>query len=756
MGEPLEVRRRFRVDGTVQGVGFRPFVYRLATDLGLSGFVLNDAAGVIAEVQGAPGSVAAFGVALREHPPPLAVVEHVREEDIDPRVTTAFEIRSSDESGQPTAGVAPDVATCSACLEEVHCTRLRRHRYPFTNCTDCGPRFTITTAIPYDRPNTTMAGFSMCEECALEYNDPADRRFHAQPIACPACGPHLRLLDEEGKAVAEDVLGATADRLRGGAIVAIKGLGGYHLACDAGNESAVEELRRRKGREEKPFALMAPDVGWIERLAVVGPEEREALGSRRAPIVLLRRRSDAPVARSVAPSNGYLGIMLPYTPLHHLLLEQFGSPLVMTSGNLSEEPIAHEDGDALRRLGPIAEGFLMHDRPIRVRCDDSVVCVVDGRDYLVRRGRGYAPEPLTVAEEFTRPVLGAGPELKHTFCLGIGGRAIVSHHIGDLKSYEAMAAFVDGVAHLQRVFQVEPELVAHDLHPEYLSSKWAQELPIEKVGVQHHHAHIAACLADNGRTDKVLGLALDGTGWGEDGAVWGCELLVCDLQGFERVAHLRYVPMPGGDRAIREPWRMAAVYLERAFGRRAASMPVPVVVGSVDRWEPILQMARAGVNSPVTSSAGRLFDAVAALCGIRLEVSYEGQAAAELEQAADPAVATVYPCCVEDGEIDGVGLVGEAAADLARGRPVGAVAAGFHNGLAAALVDACEQAREKRGVAVVALSGGTWQNLFLLERVRARLEHAGFEVLVHRRVPPNDGGVSLGQAVVANAVSRVS
>jgi hydrogenase maturation protein HypF len=744
---------RLRVRGTVQGVGFRPFVYGLAARLGLAGFVLNDSDGVLIEVEGPPEDVSSFRGGLSIDSPPLAAIEEIDIEEIDPVGTSSiFAIRESRDAGGTYTPIPPDVATCPACLEEILDPAQRRYRYPFTNCTNCGPRFTITTRIPYDRPHTTMAAFPMCPACRREYENPADRRFHAQPIACPDCGPRLRLGHPLGSHLIEgDAVRDVADLLRRGQILALKGLGGYHLVCDATREDSVAELRERKRREEKPLAVMVGSPEEARGIVNAGAGDLAVLTSRRRPIVLLERLSDAPVAASVAPNNRYLGVMLPYTPLHHLLLHDVERPLVMTSGNVSDEPIAFVDDDAQRRLGPIADAFLSHNRAIHMRCDDSVVRVVGGHEYPIRRSRGYAPEPLLVAPPFARPILAAGPELKHTFCIGKGRRAILSHHIGDLETWEAMSAFLEAVEHFQRTFDISPEVIAHDLHPDYLSTKWARETGgVNTMGVQHHHAHIASCLADNCRSDKVIGLALDGTGYGEDGALWGCEVLTGDLLGYERQLHLEYVPLPGGAAAIRQPWRMAAAYLEAAFG--AGSVPdLEVVRRNEAAWDPIVEMARAGVNSPPTSSAGRLFDAAAAICGVRDRVSYEGQAASELEQLADPASTRSYPCPLVDGEIGGVALIGALADDIHSGAFLGEAVAGFHNGLLGALLAACELVREREGLRIVALSGGTWQNIFLLERAQARLAEAGFEVLVHRRVPANDAGISLGQAMVANA-----
>ncbi|HEX2149671.1 MAG TPA: carbamoyltransferase HypF [Actinomycetota bacterium] len=750
-------RRQFRVQGIVQGVGFRPFVYNLAVRLRLVGFVLNDSSGVLIEVEGDPSAVDEFGSVLTSSPPPLAVIDTLEQLELMPTgAEAAFTISSSEHAGRATALISPDFATCGDCLKEMADPSDRRYRYAFTNCTNCGPRFTISKGIPYDRPNTTMASFQMCAACRSEYEDPADRRFHAQPIACPDCGPHLTLLDRSLEPIPGDPVAEAARLLRSGWIVAVKGLGGYHLTCLAGSEDAVAKLRSRKAREEKPFAVMAPHLEAVAELGEAGPEQKELLLSRRRPIVLLDRRPDAPVADAVAPDNRYLGVMLPYTPLHHLLLDEVAAPIVCTSGNLSDEPIAYRDGDALSGLDRIADAFLTHNREIHMRCDDSVVRVVAGRNGLqeqpMRRARGYAPEPIPIGPAFGAPILAAGPELKHTFCIGSGGRAIISHHLGDLENFETMTSFLEGVEHYQQVFEVRPEIVAHDLHPEYLVTKWAMAREdVQRVGVQHHHAHIASCLADNLRSDRVVGLALDGTGYGEDGNLWGCEVLVGDLAGYERYAHLAYVPLPGGGAAIREPWRMAAVYLDAAFGRGAGELDIEFVRRTASRWRPILKMASTGLNSPLTSSAGRLFDAAAALVGLADRVNYEGQAAIELEQIADPHTDRTYPCSLAGRQIRGVELMAALAEDLAAGVPQPEVAAAFHNGLAAVLVRVAREAAESNGLRTVALSGGTFQNQLLASRVERGLLEAGLEVLTHHRVPPNDGGISLGQAVVANA-----
>jgi hydrogenase maturation protein HypF len=757
-------RARVRVEGIVQGVGFRPFVHALAGRLGLAGLVGNDAGGVFVEVEGTAETVERFLRALAAEAPPLAVIERVTATPLAPTGAQGFAIAPSQAGGERQALVSPDTATCADCLAELADPSDRRHRYPFINCTNCGPRFTIVRDVPYDRPATTMAAFAMCPDCAREYHDPADRRFHAQPVCCPACGPSLALVDREGRPAGGEPLAGAAARLRSGAVVAVKGLGGYHLAADAASEPAVAALRARKHREDKPFAVMVADLDGARALCEVGPAEEAMLASPRRPIVLLRRRPSegrAAVAASVAPQNRSLGVMLPYTPLHHLLLAEVGRPIVLTSGNVSDEPIAYLDAEALERLGGIADWFLAHDRPIHVRADDSVVRAFRGRELPLRRSRGFTPQPLGLPWPFPRHVLACGAELKHTFCLAKDGRAFVSHHIGDLENYETFRSFTEGVGHFRRLFAVAPRVVAHDLHPEYLSTKYAVELDgVELEGVQHHHAHVAACLADNGEPGPVIGVAFDGLGFGADGTIWGGELLVADLEGFRRAGHLEVVPMPGGAAAIREPWRMAAAWLDATFGGQVPDR-LAVVGRNRDRWERVLALARSGTASPVTSSAGRLFDAVAAILGVRDAVNYEGQAAVELEQLADPGEPGAYPARVVgaggDGaplRLAGTDLVRAVVEELEAGVAAPLVAARFHNGLAGATVAACRTLREATGLEAVALSGGVFQNLLLLERTVAGLEQAGFRVLVHSRVPPNDGGISLGQAAVAGARDR--
>jgi hydrogenase maturation protein HypF len=759
------VRASVRVEGVVQGVGFRPFVYSLAIRLKLAGWVGNDVDGVFAEVEGAAACVEQFLGLLETQAPPLARVDRVTAAAMTPTGATGFEIVASDHTGRRRALVSADSATCDDCLAELADPADRRFGYPFINCTNCGPRFTIVTGVPYDRPLTTMAPFTMCAECEAEYRNPADRRFHAQPVCCPACGPRLRLLDRQQNEKAGNPLTEAARLLADGHVVAVKGLGGYHLAVDAASEAAASALRARKHREDKPFALMVADLAAARELCEVDETGESLLASARRPVVLLGRRPGAPVAGAVAPGNRQLGIMLPYTPLHHLLLAEIGRPIVLTSGNVSDEPIAYTDEDALARLAGIADAFLTHDRAIHIRTDDSVVRPLRGRETLLRRSRGYAPEPLGLAARLPRPVLACGAELKNTFCLAVGNRAFVSHHIGDLENFETLRSFTDGIAHFRRLFDTEPEVVAYDLHPDYLSTKYALDLDgVDLAGVQHHHAHIASCLADNGEEGPVIGVAFDGTGFGTDGTIWGGEFLLADLAGFERAGHLEPVPMPGGAAAIRQPWRMAAAYLDAAYAGEAPAA-LEVVGRNAGRWRDVVAMARRGINAPPTSSAGRLFDAVAALLGVQDTINYEGQAAIELEQRADPAERGVYRASVGPGapgpggeagplRVRGADLVRAAAEDLLAGAAPPVVAARFHRGVAAAIAEVCAALRERSGLGTVALSGGVFQNLLLVGQVVDLLEESGFRVLTHARVPPNDGGISLGQAAVAGARDR--
>ncbi|HEX5385343.1 MAG TPA: carbamoyltransferase HypF [Gemmatimonadales bacterium] len=771
---PGRRRVRARVEGVVQGVGFRPHVYRLAVTLGLGGHVRNDVRGVVVEVEGDAGAVERFLDRLVAEAPPLASIERVLRDDIAPAGERSFSILESAAAGEPSALVSPDTATCAACLGELFDPGDRRYRYPFINCTDCGPRFTIVRGVPYDRPLTTMAGFTMCAWCRAEYDDPGARRFHAQPNACAACGPSVRLVDALGHPASrnapngDDAIATAARALAGGAIIAVKGLGGYHLACRADHESAVARLRSRKHREDRPFALMVPDVGSARALADLAPEDEALLTGPARPIVLCRRlaagqdRRVGAVAPSVAPGSRDLGLMLPYTPLHHLLVADAGVPLVMTSGNVSDEPIAYRDDDALARLGTIADLFLTHDRPIQTRTDDSVIRTVavgaSVRPLVVRRSRGHVPASLALPDE-APPLLACGAELKSTFCVGKGRRAWVSHHIGDLKNYETLAAFREGVAQFERLFAARPEVVAHDLHPDYLSTAYALERQsVRHVAVQHHHAHLAACLAEHGMRGPAISAIFDGAGYGPDGTVWGGELLFGDLTGFERCGHLWPVRLPGGDRAAREPWRMACAWLAEAEGG-APALPC-ALQDRVEprRWRAVTQMALGGLAAPLTTSAGRLFDAIAAIAGVRAEVTYEGQAAIELEALADPIEESGYTVPLVEAaanatlQLDVREAVLAAARDAAALVPSPVISARFHNGLAEATSAALSYMARARGCDVVVLSGGVFQNRLLLERTAAPLSAAGFTVLVPERLPPNDGGIAYGQAAVAAAL----
>jgi hydrogenase maturation protein HypF len=756
-------RVRIQVRGIVQGVGFRPFVYSLARRHSLKGLVFNNTTGVLIDVEGDEDAIEQFVAEIKTGAPPLALVESIEPSyDLDPARYEDFRIVESADAGEKFVPVSADAATCADCLREMYDPADRRYRYPFINCTNCGPRFTIIEATPYDRARTTMRDFRMCDECRAEYEDPLDRRFHAEPTACPACGPRLRLTDARGLEAefdgtdGTDIISHVRRLLLSGKIVAVKGVGGYHLACDASDAAAVERLRGRKYREEKPFALMTRSIEVVLRYCFVSEAEEALLQSMRRPVVLLTRKSDSNLPAAIAPGVGTLGFMLPYTPLHQLLLEDLDRPLVMTSGNVSDEPICYEDGDAHTRLHSIADYLLLNDRRIKMRTDDSVARIHDGREMVLRRSRGYAPAPVSVAFKFGREILACGAELKNTFCLARDRHAFVSQHIGDLENLETLRSYEQDIEHFKRLFHLRPEIVAHDLHPEYLSTKYALALDegFERVGVQHHHAHVASCMADNRIEGEVIGVAMDGLGFGVDGRMWGGEFFVADYVEAERVAHLDYVPMPGGARAVREPWRMAAVYLQRTFGDDFLNLDLPFV-RKLDRraWATLRGMIKSGTNSPETSSMGRLFDAVAGLLCLRSAVNYEGQAAIELETTADRACAQGYEFGFEEeeGVVKAEGVVRAAAEDLLEGLAPEIVSAKFHLGVAELVASVASRVREERRLSRVVLSGGVFQNMFLLGRIRRALVRDGFEVFTHGRVPPNDGGISLGQAAIANA-----
>jgi len=741
--------------GIVQGVGFRPFIYNIAKKYGLSGWVCNTSGGVVIEAEGEEFAIQEFHSEIREHPPVLA---HIETLDVTAGLPLQgcgdFEIRESTNEAGQVAQVSPDVGTCGDCLREMFEPGDRRYRYPFINCTNCGPRFTITRDIPYDRKNTTMADFPMCPACLKEYQDPGNRRFHAQPNCCERCGPALMLRDHHREIVDVDPIKETIKLLKKGHIVAIKGLGGFHLACDAENSDAVEKLRKRKRRTFKPFAIMSYDLNEVKEYCHVSPVEEVVLADPKRPIVLLLKKPVSSISPLVAPNNLSLGVMLPYTPLHYLLLKDSFLALVMTSGNLSEEPLVIDNREAVERLGALADYFLLHNRDIHLRCDDSIAWVEEGEERLIRRSRGFAPRPFNLP--ISSPgILACGAELKNTFCLSKENSYFMSQHMGDLKNLDAYQFFKASVSHFEEFFRIEPSIIVHDLHPDYLSTEFAQELTDKKMfAVQHHHAHIAGCMAENGLNEKVVGVVFDGLGLGTDGQIWGGEFFIADYLGFERRACLRYTPMPGGDAAVRHPYRMALSFLYAILGEKMLDMDLGLL-NRIKRQNVkiIVEQIRKRFNAPLTSSCGRLFDAVSSLIGIRDSISYEGQAAIELETAA------------EDGTIDGYGwnffreeglmqvdtwdIVGQILEDLQKGTPVATISSRFHQTVADFTLGVCKEIRQKEGLNKVVLSGGVFQNRLLLKRILGGLRKNRFEPYFHRRVPTNDAGISLGQAIIA-------
>ena len=801
-------RAQIQIKGIVQGVGFRPFVFALAEKSALKGQVLNNHIGVFVDVEGEECKIEQFINALKTNPPPLALIESVTRQDILQAANFQdFRILASLSNGAKFVPISADVATCADCLREMFDPDNRRYRYPFINCMNCGPRFTIIENVPYDREQTTMRDFEMCDKCRAEYENPLDRRFHAEPTACADCGPKIVLspalrrlpLNSRLKAgLKTDTVNRARQLLENGKILAVKGIGGFHLVCDATNDEAVKNLRQRKYREDKPFALMADSIEIIKKYCVVSEAEKELLLSEKRPIVLLERKNythshghvsastETKIPEAIAPNVKTLGFMLPYTPLHYLLLENLEKPLVMTSGNISDEPICYEDNDANERLKDIADYYLLHNRRIHIRTDDSIVQVkktgaqasplalsaiartsvsspcgdIASGDacapvFILRRSRGYAPAPVKTSFKFKKQILACGAELKNTFCLTKDNYAFVSHHIGDLENLETLKSFTTGIEHFKRLFNLQPEIIAYDLHPEYLSTKYALsgEETETKIGVQHHHAHIASCLADNQAEGEVIGVAFDGLGFGTDGKLWGGEFFVADFKDAERVAHLDYIPMAGGAKAIREPWRMAAVYLQKTFGDEFLDLDLPFIQNlNAREWKTLKSMIAAETNSPNTSSMGRLFDAVAGLLGLRNSVNYEGQAAIELETIADKNGSQKYEFEItKSGIIKTETVIRQAVEDLLDGRSAPEVSGRFHLAVVHLIAIVARQIRDERNLNQVALSGGVFQNMFLLEKVCSLLEKDGFEVLTHSRVPTNDGGISLGQAAIANA-----
>jgi hydrogenase maturation protein HypF len=754
----LLIRKKSLVVGVVQGVGFRPFVYRLAHEHNLSGTIKNTSQNVEIEIEGTPEALEAFLYSLTATAPRLAEIQELTTKDIVPLGEQQFTIVESSVADITAPLIPADVAVCPDCRSEINNPHDRRHLYPFTNCTNCGPRFTIIRHVPYDRAQTTMADFTMCPECLKEYRDPLDRRFHAEPTACSVCGPQV-WLEYQGQRWELDALHKAGELLKAGKILAIKGLGGFHLACDAQLETAVALLRRRKGRQDKPFALMVRDLKVAEQIADFTPAERELLTSPASPIVLVRQKPFANVAPGLAPGNKYLGLMLPYTPLHLLLMHRAPAILVMTSGNRSEEPLAFGNNEARRNLAELADAFLQHNRDIQVPCDDSVVqLLTEISPMVLRRARGYVPGVISLPLSCPEDILGVGAQDKNTFCLAWERSALLSQHIGDLDTVETLDYYRLAVEHFKELSQRRPGIVAHDLHPNYLSTRYARELSqVRLIGVQHHHAHIAACLAENGRLGPCLGLAWDGTGFGPDGTIWGSEILLADLAAYRRLGHFATVRLPGGDGAVRDPRKMAFSYLHAAYGPEAflRAEQLGMEFSALERQILERQVA-TGWNSPWTSSAGRLFDAVAAALNICRKRTYEGQPALELEMAADELEDGYYPVPLVHYDdqviVDVISLFRQAVEDYFQGTTAQRVAGRFHESLARAGELICLEQRETLGLNLVALSGGVWQNARLFSRCLHRLTSAGFEVLHHRQVPPNDGGIALGQAVVAAAL----
>jgi hydrogenase maturation protein HypF len=749
------LRLKLSIRGTVQGVGFRPFIYRLATGMGLNGWVNNSTQGVFVEVEGKRENLEVFLLRIEAEKPPRSSIHSLESLFLDTRDYEGFEIRQSDTGGDKTALVLPDIATCPDCLNDIFDPANRRYLYPFTNCTNCGPRYSIINTLPYDRPNTSMKQFHMCPQCQAEYENPLNRRFHAQPNACPECGPHLELWDVLGNCFAShhQALLQAADAIRQGSVVAVKGLGGFHLVVDARNQEAVAALRKRKRREEKPFALMYPTLEMAKHHCEVSPMAERLLQSPECPIILLHKRivGDETIAPSVAPNNPYLGVMLPYTPLHHILMRELGFPIVATSGNLKEEPICTDEREALIRLGGIADIFLVHNRPIIRHVDDSIVRVVLNRELVLRRARGYAPLPMTTNRS-SDGVLAVGGHLKNTIAVAVGKNVFVSQHIGDLETSQAVDAFHGTIENLSGLYEAKPSKIACDNHPDYISTKYAKKTKLPVVGVQHHYAHVLSCMAENQIEGSVLGVSWDGTGYGLDRTIWGGEFLKLTRTSFQRFAHFRTFHLPGGEMAVKEPRRSALGVLFEMYGGEIIEKHklLPIQMFSEMELKNVIRMLQRNLNSPITSSAGRLFDAVASIVGIRHLNAYEGQAAMELEFASNGVEidATYLYNMVEDGSslvVDWEPMVHQIIDDLSTGKPTSHISAKFHNTLADVIVEVAKRSGEQQ----VALSGGCFQNKYLTEAAVYQLQHAGFRPYWHQRVPPNDGGIALGQVMAA-------
>lgn len=746
-----QARVKAIISGVVQGVGFRPFIYQLAHKHKLVGYVTNTSTGVEIEVEGSEEDVHAFLKAIPEERPPLALISSIKTHPLTPLGEEAFLIKKSQVYAHRSTLISPDVCICEDCLREVFDPNDRRHRYPFINCTNCGPRYTIIDDIPYDRPNTSMRKFPMCKECGSEYNDPGDRRFHAQPNACFQCGPEVFLYDKEKKPVlCNDPILETIKLLEKGFIVAIKGLGGFHLAVDAENSEAVMQLRERKPRKEKPFAIMSKDLNAISQYATISQADKELLTSFKRPIVLAPKKQPNTLSEGIAPGINNFGVMLPYTPLHYLLMEGKFWALVMTSGNITEEPICIDNHEAFSRLKGIADYFLIHNRDILQRSDDSVCQIINEKVRLIRRSRGYVPLPLFFDKDLPQ-VLACGAEEKNTICLTKENKVFVSQHIGELENLETLQFFEHVISHLKRILEIEPKILAYDLHPQYLSTKWAlEQRGVKLIGIQHHHAHILSCLAENGDFSPVIGLALDGIGYGEDGRLWGGELLLVDKARYKRLAHLSYRPLPGGEKAIKAPWRMAISYLYPIYGKGLLELVLPFKgVIEQKRIEKVMYMIERGINCPLSSGLGRLFDAVSAMIGIKYHIDYSAQAAIELEMCQEE-TDEGYEFSVNTKqmpwEIDPNPVISAIVRDLKTGVPRGIISGRFHKGTVNMLVKICNLAREETGLKKIALSGGVFQNAYLISQMENRLKALGFIVYSHSQVPCNDGGISLGQA----------
>jgi hydrogenase maturation protein HypF len=747
-------RFQVRVTGIVQGVGFRPFIFRIAQEFKLTGWVLNDSQGVIIEVEGDQANLETFLYKLKTSSPPRSRIESLEIKEVNPLGENSFKIKNSLALAGRNTLISPDIATCEDCLAELQDPKDYRYQYPFINCTNCGPRFTIIKSLPYDRIATTMSSFIMCPVCSKEYHDPLSRRFHAQPNACKLCGPLPVIAGKD----LPDPIAFAGEKLKAGEIIGIKGLGGFHLACDATNAQAVKRLRLRKGREGKPLALMVKDLEAIKKICRITSKEISYLQSFRRPIVLLKKLSNPIICEEVAPGQKYLGVMLPYTPLHYLLFNFAPVFLVMTSGNFSDEPILYENADAQQELKDVADYFLVHNREIYTRCDDSVGRIFKGQPYLIRRSRGYAPDAIRINTKFNLPVLGCGGELKHTFCLGKANFAFLSPHIGDLKNPDNLKAFMQDLEHYVDIFDCKPQVLAYDLHPQYLSTLYALERPdVKKIGIQHHFAHLGSVLAEHNIKEKIIGVTFDGSGYGEDGALWGGEWLVGDLTGYQRVAHLDYVPLLGGDKAAREPWRMLLAHLYPVLGEGIWKLK-PFNFLKLEECSLLLQMLDARRTKLFTSSLGRLFDAVSALLGLCRVMAYEGEAAMLLEMKVKQGKFQPYKFNLEDSKLPMKIFLNsmweELLADLQRGTHASLISARFHHTVAEMVNQVCRKIRKHYGINKVGLSGGVWQNLYLLKRGVAALEDSGFKVYLNRQVPPNDGGISLGQAAIANALLR--